>query len=263
MRQLLLARALCIMSLSGGALTARMRQDHRMTETCRLHYAPDNASLVIRLPLEELRIPYEAVPVDRRRAAQKAAPYLALNPHGRIPVLETPNGAIFETGAILLWLADRHAGLMPAPAHPDRGNALKWLFFLSNTLHAELRMLFYPEIYIGPDPAHHAALRAGLRRSIGAHLVQLETVAGAGHSWLNADTPSALDLYLVACLRWIALYPHDTAGWWDRDSAPHLAALCARIEARPAARACALAEGLGAHPFTAPDYPTPAEESAS
>lgn len=251
------------MSFSGGACGAPMPQDRRMTEPYRLHYAPDNASLIIRLALEELRLPYEAVPVDRRRAAQKAAPYLALNPHGRIPVLETPDGAIFETGAILLWLADRHAGLMPAPDHPDRGNALKWLFFLSNTLHAELRMLFYPEIYIGPDPAHHAALRAGLRASLAAHLVQLDTVAGAGHRWLNGHDPSVLDFYLVACLRWIALYPRDTAGWWDRDSAPHLAALCARIEARPAAARCAVAEGLGTRPFTAPDYPTPAEESAS
>lgn len=251
------------MSLSGGANTGGCHKIASMKEPYRLHFAPDNASLVIRLALEELRLPYTAVPVDRSVAAQKTAPYLALNPHGRIPVLETADGAIFETGAILLWLADRHTRLMPAPDHPDRGNALKWLFFLSNTLHAELRMLFYPENYIGPDPAHHAALRAGLRRSLSAYLAQLETLAGAGHGWLNADMPSALDLYLVACLRWIALYPRDSAGWWDRDSAPHLAALCARIEARPAARACAMAEGLGSHPFTTPDYPTPPEGSAT
>jgi glutathione S-transferase len=234
-----------------------------MTHRYRLHYAPDNASLIIRLALEELHLPYTAVLVDRKAQAQRSAPYLALNPHGRIPVLETPDGAIFETGAILLWLADRHGGLCPAPDHPDRGDALKWLFFLSNTLHAELRMLFYPEIYIGPDPAHHAALRVGLRASLAAHLARLEAVAGAGHAWLNADTPTVLDLYLAACLRWIALYPRDRAGWWDRDAAPHLARLCARIEARPATRACAMAEGLGEHPFTLPDYPIPPEGSAT
>lgn len=234
-----------------------------MTHRYRLHYAPDNASLIIRLALEELHLPYTAVLVDRKAQAQRSAPYLALNPHGRIPVLETPDGAIFETGAILLWLADRHGGLCPAPDHPDRGDALKWLFFLSNTLHAELRMLFYPEIYIGPDPAHHAALRVGLRVSLAAHLARLEAVAGAGHAWLNGDTPTVLDLYLAACLRWIALYPRDRAGWWDRDAAPHLARLCARIEARPATRACAMAEGLGELPFTLPDYPIPPEGSAT
>lgn len=254
-----------------------------MTTAYRLHYAPDNASLIIRLTLEEMGLPYEAVLVDRQSRAQKSAPYLALNPHGRIPVLETPEGAIFETGAILLWLADRHRGdahgailparkfpaqilparMFPAPDHPDRGNALKWLFFLSNTLHAELRMLFYPDLYTGPDPAHHAALRAGVRASLGGHLAQLETLAGAGHAWLNADSPSVLDLYLVACLRWIALYPHDTAGWWRRDTAPRLTALCARIEARPASIRGATAEGLGPRPFTAPDYPKQPKGSAS
>lgn len=235
----------------------------RMTHPYRLHYAPDNASLIIRLALEEMRQPYDAVLVDRAATAQRSAPYLALNPHGRIPVLEVPDGAIFETGAILLWLADRYGCLFPAPDHPDRGDALKWLFFLSNTLHAELRMLFYPALYVGPDPAHHDALRDGVCASLRAHLARLEDVAGAGHAWLGADSPTLLDLYLVTCLRWIALYPRDRSGWWDRTAAPHLSALCARIEARPAARACALAEGLGPHPFTAPDYPTPPEGSAT
>ena len=229
----------------------------------RLHYAPDNASLIIRLALEEMGLPYTAVLVDRSARAQKAPPYLALNPHGRIPVLETPDGAIFETGAILLWLADRHHALFPAPGHPDRGDALKWLFFLSNTLHAELRMLFYPEIYIGPDPAHHAALREGVRASLATHLAALEDAAGAGHAWLNGDSPSLLDLYLAACLRWIALYPRDRAGWWNRATAPHLARLCARVEARPASRLVAKAEGLGTYPFTAPAYPNPPEGSAT
>lgn len=233
-----------------------------MTQPYRLHYAPDNASLVIRLALEELRLPYDAVLVDRSTQEHKAAPYLSLNPHGRIPVLETPDGAIFETGAILLWLADRQGALMPAPDHPQRGDALKWLFFLSDTLHAELRMLFYPTFYIGADPSHQTALRDGLRASIAAHLAQLEDAAGAGHAWLNADGLTVLDLYLVTCLRWIALYPRDRAGWWDRASAPHLARLCAKVEALPAAHACALAEGLGPHPFTAPAYPTPPKGSA-
>jgi glutathione S-transferase len=234
----------------------------------RLHYAPDNASLIIRLALEEMGLPYNAVLVDRSARAQRSAPYLVLNPHGRIPVLETPDGAIFETGAILLWLADRHrtaeqGALFPGPDHAQRGDALKWLFFLSNTLHAELRMLFYPELYTGPDPAHQAALRDGLRASLTGHLARLEDVAGAGHGWLGGDSPTVLDLYLAACLRWIALYPRDRAGWWDRAQAPHLARLCARVEARPASRLVAEAEGLGTSPFTAPAYPNPPEGSAT
>ncbi|MDG1128185.1 glutathione S-transferase [Rhodobacteraceae bacterium EhC02] len=237
-----------------------------MTHPYRLHYAPDNASLIVRLALEEMRLPYEAVLVDRRVAAQRSARYLALNPHGRIPVLETPDGAIFETGAILLWLADRHrteaCAMMPPCDHPDRTHALKWLFFLSNTLHAELRMLFYPALYVGDDPAHQAALRARLQGSLTTHLARLDTAAAAGHAWLNGAAPSILDYYLATCLRWIALYPVDLAGWRDRTATPHLEALCARIETRAATAICARAEGLGPHPFTQPAYPTPPEGSA-
>ena len=56
----------------------------------RLHYAPDNASLIIRLALEEIGVPYETVLVDRRSRAQDTTAYRALNPAGLIPVLETP-----------------------------------------------------------------------------------------------------------------------------------------------------------------------------
>ena len=87
----------------------------------RLHYAPDNASLIVRLALEELGRPYETVLVDRRAKAQRSPAYLALNPAGRIPTLETPDGPISETGAILLWLADRHGALAPAAGDPARG----------------------------------------------------------------------------------------------------------------------------------------------
>ena len=76
-----------------------------------LHYAPDNASLIIRLALEHAQVPYRDVLVDRAAVAQRSAEYLALNPNGLIPVLETPEGPLFETGAILLWLADTHGSL--------------------------------------------------------------------------------------------------------------------------------------------------------
>ena len=87
--------------------------------TYTLHYAPDNASLIVRLALEELGVPYHALLVDRRKNAQKSKAYLALNPSGRIPVLETMDGPIFETGAILMWLVDQHQALGPAPTDAE------------------------------------------------------------------------------------------------------------------------------------------------
>ena len=113
-----------------------------MTAPLRLHYAPDNASLIVRLALEELGLPYVTHLVDRQARAQQAPRYLRLNPNGTIPVLETPHGAMFETAAILLWLSDTTGKLAPKPQDPLRGPFLKWLFWCSNTLHTDLRSYF-------------------------------------------------------------------------------------------------------------------------
>ena len=223
----------------------------------RLHYAPDNASLVIRLALEARGLSFATVLVDRATREQDSAAYRALNPAGLIPVLETPDGPLFETAAILLWLADRHGGLGPAPDDPARATFLKWLFFTSNTLHADLSMLFHPESYLGA--AHTDALRAGLTARLRRHLALLDRAAGA------PDWPGgATEPYLACLLRWMALYPVDLdRGWFSLTDFPALAALCARVEDTDAARAAARAEGLGARPFTAPRPATPPEGTAT
>jgi glutathione S-transferase len=91
-----------------------------MFELLRLHIAADNASLCVRLTLQELGLAYETFLVDRRLRAHKSDAFLAMNPNGLIPVLETPHGTMFETAAIIIWLADREGRFcppqMPLPA---------------------------------------------------------------------------------------------------------------------------------------------------
>lgn len=227
-----------------------------------LHYAPDNASLIIRLALEHRGLDYRTILVDRATAAQTKAAYRALNPNGLIPVLETPNGPLFETGAILLWLADTHGGLGPAPTVPERGNFLKWLFFVANTIHPALRMIFYPEKFIAAD--HVTALRGGLQRHLHTSFSTLNQTAAAKPAWFCASTPTVLDFYTAAVLRWPALYPSNTdRTWFDLSNYPALAQLCAHLETLPCACALQIAEGLGDTPFTAPHPPTPPEGSAT
>lgn len=232
-----------------------------MDSPYRLHYAPDNASLVIRLALEEMGLPFETVLVDRRRNEQSGVAYRTLNPNGLIPVLETPQGPIFETAAILLWLADRHGQLAPAADSPERAAFLKWLFFASNTLHADLRLLFYPEKYI--DAAQAETLRAGIRPRLRHHLQLLETEAKNAPEWLSPDQPSVLTWYLACMMRWMAVYPQQSdRSWFQLADTPHLQDILMRLESRSATRAAALAEGLGATPFTSPSPANPPEGSA-
>ncbi|SHH83262.1 glutathione S-transferase family protein [Marivita hallyeonensis] len=224
-----------------------------------LHYAPDNASLIVRLALEELGVPYRTALVDRRSKAQRSAAYLALNPAGRIPVLETPDGPIFETAAILLWLADRHrnaADLAPETSDPLRGRLLSWLFYLSNTLHADMRLLFYPPDLPGDT------FPKNLHERLADHFALLNAECAAGIVMGRAN-PMICDLYLAALLRWPALYPTDgDRDWFDLSCWPALHALAQRIEALPSAIAVAQAEGLGPTPFSNPQLPNPPEGSA-
>jgi glutathione S-transferase len=221
-----------------------------------LHYAPDNASLIIRLVLDGAGIPYRTALVDRRSRQQDSPAYRALNPTGLIPTLETSAGPIAETGAILLWLADRHR-LGPAPDHPDRPAFLRWLFFLSNTAHADLRMIFYPHQYSPSEAlaAHYEIMSARMLR----HFALLDDAAARHPGLFAAARP--LGVYAITLTRWSALYPPDAPRWLDLAAFPALLALAQAQEARVETPVIARAEGLGPHPFTRPEHPNPPEGS--
>lgn len=214
-----------------------------------LHYAPDNASLIVRMALLVTGEPFGTVLVDRPGALTGAA-FRLLNPAGRIPALETPEGPIFETAAILLWLAERHpeAGLAPPPGHPDRAAFLSWLFFLSNTPHADLRHLFYPDRHATPEgQAGHRALTIARMRD---HF-RIVDQAVRDRPALFA-LPSALTLYACTLVRWAVLYPARQDPWCVPADYPALHALSKTLDMHPAGVKAAQDEGLGPAPFSAP-----------
>ena len=223
-----------------------------------LHYAPDNASLIIRLVLDGAGIPYRTALVNRATRDQDSPAYRALNPAGLIPTLETPQGPIPETGAILLWLADTH-GLGPGPDSPQRPAFLQWLFFLSNTAHTDLRQLFYPHLYC-PVDAHpaHAEIMA---RRMQQHFALLDHAALVHPALFAPALPLAA--YTLALARWSVLYPKHGRRWFDLAAYPALDALAHAQERRVETPVIARLEGLGPHPFTAPIHPLPPEGSAT
>jgi GST-like protein len=80
--------------------------------------------------LEELGIPYELHKLDLGKGDQLKPEYLAINPNGKIPALVDPEGpvTVFESGAILIYLAEKHGKLLPAAGQP-RADVLEWLMF--------------------------------------------------------------------------------------------------------------------------------------
>ncbi|SIT81860.1 glutathione S-transferase [Yoonia rosea] len=227
-----------------------------MSQILRLHYAPDNASLCVRLALEEMAIPYETVLVDRAAKAQKSPAYLALNPNGLIPVLETPHGPVFETAAILMWLAETDDKLMPRVGTPARMHALQWMLWLANTLHHTLRMTFYPSQYTNGDSG---AVQSMAQQRLRA---QLDLLAAAQTTpWLDSAASSLHACYLAPMLRWAALYGGG-ADWFDLENWPRLTAFAKRMDARESTIRVAFAEGLGPTPISRPAPCTPPEGSA-
>ena len=100
-------------------------------------------------------------------------------------------------------------------------------------MHPSLRKMFYADRYIGEGQTD--ALRNGASHaSVLDDFATLEAVAAQPARWLCADSPTALDFYTAALLRWSALYPTGWGQqWFDLDRYPALRRLCARLEALP------------------------------
>lgn len=221
--------------------------------TLTLYHCPDWASQIIRLALEEIGVPYVIRPMDWDAGDFDAPDFRAVNPLGLIPAMDTPDGPIFETAAILLWLNARHGGLAPAPTSPDRGACLSWLMFTSNTVHPTVMALIHPDRPGGPEAAPEVA-RLALER-LHEQAGHLETlISTRAPLWLTPALP-ALGHYLGILFRWAAYLPEDPALRFSLAPFPALRAALAAHEVTPAALRLADIDGLGPTPYTAPLIP--------
>nr|BAO65805.1 glutathione S-transferase-like protein [uncultured bacterium] len=173
--------------------------------------------------LEETGQPYAVRPVSF--AALKQPAHLALHPFGQIPTYEDGDLALFESGAIVLHLAERHPGLLPAD--PDaRIRAIAWMFCALNTIEPPIfeRAM---AIVLEREQPWHATRLAMLEDRIRTRLGQLAARLGQAH-WLEREF-SAGDLLMVTVLLRLK-------GSGLLDEFPTLAAYLARGETRPAYR---------------------------
>ncbi len=97
----------------------------------KLYHAAPSRSAIARWMLEEVGEPYEVELLDLKRGDQTRAPFLAVNPMGKVPALIDGDVVITEVAAICCYLADAfpNANLAPPIGDPRRGPYLKWLFF--------------------------------------------------------------------------------------------------------------------------------------
>ena len=177
------------------------------------------------IALAELGLPYRLRHVRIEQGEHRLPAFLALNPHGRIPVLVDHDTGItvFESAAILLYLAEKTGRLLPAQPQ-QRWAAITWLQFHAASMGPMLG-----------QRVHFEMAQGGANASATAHFRQLSEAALAtmdgrlaGNAYLAGDEYSIADIASFGWLHIAQLVGFDFSAW------PHLGAWYARVAARPA-----------------------------
>ena len=175
----------------------------------------------VRWALEEVGQPYKVRLVSFD--AMKEPAHLALHPFGQIPTYEEGDLGLFETGAIVLHIAQRHAGLLPDDAN-GRARAITWMFAALSTVEPPILELQTAAL-VESDKSWSAQRMPLVRDRIRGRLGQLSRRLG-DTDWLDGAF-SAGDLMMVSVL--LRLRASDLL-----EEYPNLSAYVARGEARPA-----------------------------
>ena len=203
-----------------------------------LYTAPGAAGLVVHWLLIELGVPHELRLLDFAKKEQKSPEYLKLNPAGVVPTLVLDGNPMTEAAAIVMSLADLHpeAAFAPAIGTQSRAHYYQWMFFMANTLQPPFRAWWYPT-----EPAGEAnveAVKLVARERIEAAFSRVDAHLAANGPYLLGEKISAADFMMVMLMRWSRGMPKPATEW------PHLAALAARLKARPSFKTLYEREGL-------------------
>jgi glutathione S-transferase len=153
--------------------------------------------LRVRWALEEAGLPYEENLIGPDD--QKSDRYRALQPFGQVPVLEEDEAAMFESGAIVLHVAERSAALMPDDGH-QRERIRTWMFAALSTIEPPILMLITIDLQPGGVSEGTKPLRDTVVGRVGTRLDSLVKFLG-DREYLVADRFSAADLLMTTVLR--------------------------------------------------------------
>ena len=197
----------------------------------KLYYSLAPNPMKVALFLEETGLPYEAIPVDTRKGEQHAPGFLALNPNAKVPVIVDGDTTVFDSSAILLYLADKTGQFLPDAGL--RGEMLSWLMFTASGIGPFTGQCVHFK-HFAPAPQAYAVNRYDFEawrhwQLLEDRLAQREFMVGERYSLLD-----------MAVWGWARAVPFALgAEAWGR--LPSVKRLFDAVSARPAAqRAAAL-----------------------
>ena len=220
--------------LSAFPIAARWPAQH--PERIQLYSLNTPNGVKVSIMLEETGLAYEPHLVDILKNENRTAEFLSLNPNGKIPAIIDPDGpehkplALFESGAILLYLADKTGRFIPADA-AGRWETIQWLFFQMAAIGPMFGQLGYFNKFAGKELADKRPLEryaAESRRLLGVLEARL-----AGRSWIIGNDYTIADIATIGWVRNLITFyeARDIVGY---DELAHVPAWLDRALARPA-----------------------------
>ena len=220
--------------LSAFPITARWPAKH--PERLQLYSQPTPNGVKVSIMLEEVGLPYEAHRVEFDVDGAASPAFRSLNPNGKIPAIIDPDGpggkpmGLFESGAILLYLAEKTGQLVPAdPA--ARYETIQWVFFQVGAVGPMFGQLGYFHKFAGREIADRRPLeryRDESKRLLGV----LETRL-AGRSWMMGEAFTIADIALIGMVRNLIGY-YEAGDLVGFDALKQVPAWLERGLARPA-----------------------------
>jgi GSH-dependent disulfide-bond oxidoreductase len=184
--------------------------------------------------LEEAGLPYEPIAVDTRKGQQFTPQFLAVNPNGKVPAIVDGDATVFDSNAILLYLAEQTGKFLPANTPAARGELLSWLMFVASGIgpfsgqavhfrhHAPEKIAYAHNRYQYEAERHYGILNERL----------------AKRRYMVGDTYTIVDMDVWGWARLLPYMLGDDAVW---SKFANVKRLVDEISARPAAqRAVAL-----------------------
>jgi GSH-dependent disulfide-bond oxidoreductase len=195
--------------LSSFPITRRWPAAH--PDRLQLYSFPTPNGVKVSIMLEEIGLPYEPHPVNILKNENRTAEFLALNPNGKIPAIIDPNGpggrplGLFESGAILQYLADKTGKLLPVdPA--QRYQTLQWLHFQMSAIGPMFGQVGYFNKFAGRELADKRPLERYVNES--KRLLAVLEDRLRGRSWIMGDEYTIAD---IATLGWV----RNLVGFYD------------------------------------------------
>jgi GST-like protein len=184
--------------------------------------------LKVALFLFESGLDFEAIPVDTRKGDQFDEDFLKLNPNGKVPVIEDGDATVFDSNAILLYLADKTGTFTPGIEDTAaRGQMLSWLMFIASGLGPFSGQSVHFR-HAAPEPKEYALNRYDYEahRHYGVLDKHLAT-----HTWMLGDEYSIVDMALWG---WVRMMPYVLGIDDPWQQYPNIKRVLDAVNARPA-----------------------------